>query len=288
MVEPLIQRVTVADQVALHVLDWTRPDATGRAMVLVHGLASNARLWDGVAVELARLGHPVVSLDLRGHGRSDKPDDGYDLATVADDVRTALDQLALERPVVAGQSWGGNVAIALAHRHPGRVAGISCVDGGIIELADRFPDWDECAERLAPPRLEGLALTRMETFMRSAHPDWPETGIAGALANFDVLEDGTIRPWLTFERHMKILRGLWEERPSARFRELAEPVLFLPAAGTGEVAWTIDKRAAIERAEAQLARSRTVWTAGDHDLHAQFPVHVAALLHEAATDGFFA
>lgn len=288
MAEPMHKRVPVADDVELQVLDWTQPGAHDRPMVLVHGLASNARMWDGVAAELAALGHPVVSIDLRGHGRSDKPDDGYDLATVADDLRTLLDLLAFERPVVAGQSWGGNVAIALAHRHRGRTAGIACVDGGIIELADRFPDWDDCAERLAPPRLEGIAQTRMEAVMRSAHPDWPESGIAGSLANFEVLDDGTIRPWLTFDRHMKILRGLWEERPSARFPELVESVLFLPAGGTGEVSWTIDKRAAIERAEAQLAKSRTVWTTGDHDLHAQFPERIAELLHASATDGFFA
>jgi len=44
--------------------------------VLVHGLASNARLWDGVARRLAGAGHSSAAVDLRGHGRSDKPDTG--------------------------------------------------------------------------------------------------------------------------------------------------------------------------------------------------------------------
>ena len=69
----------VTGGVHLHAHRW---DGTGRPFVLVHGLASNARLWDGVAARLADAGHRVVAVDLRGHGRSDKPDDGYDIATV--------------------------------------------------------------------------------------------------------------------------------------------------------------------------------------------------------------
>ena len=66
-----------------------RPAATRSPFVLVHGLASNARMWDGVACELSDRGHLAVTVDLRGHGRSAKPDGPYDMATVADDVARA-------------------------------------------------------------------------------------------------------------------------------------------------------------------------------------------------------
>ena len=67
----------------LHVLRWAPPVHVGdieRTWVLTHGLASNARLWDGVARRLAEAGHRVVTVDQRGHGQSSKPDDGYDVA----------------------------------------------------------------------------------------------------------------------------------------------------------------------------------------------------------------
>ncbi len=81
--------VTVADGIDLAVDEW-RPSAAAWAataeaqpatdvaadappFVLVHGLASNARLWDGVATALVAAGHPVFAVDLRGHGRSSKP-----------------------------------------------------------------------------------------------------------------------------------------------------------------------------------------------------------------------
>src|SRR5205814_1709852 len=97
--------------VGLHVNVW--PDGEGVPFLLVHGLASNARMWDGVASALAGLGHPVAAVDQRGHGRSDKPDSGYDFITVTDDLVAVLDGLGFERSVAVGQSWGGNVVVEL-------------------------------------------------------------------------------------------------------------------------------------------------------------------------------
>src|SRR5688500_3652196 len=80
---------------------------TGQPFLLVHGLSSNARLWDETAQHLN--GHPSYAVDLRSHGESDSPDDGYDTTTAAADLAVLIDKLGLDRPIVAGQSWGGNV-----------------------------------------------------------------------------------------------------------------------------------------------------------------------------------
>jgi pimeloyl-ACP methyl ester carboxylesterase len=277
----------VTPGVTLAGYDWTQPGAAGRGVVLVHGLASNARLWDGVGRYLAATGHPVVAVDQRGHGRSDKPDDGYDMGTVAADLAAVVRATGWERPIAVGQSWGGNVVIELAAGHPGLTAGVACVDGGFIDLAGRFPSWDDCATALAPPKLVGLPASRIEAAMRSSHPDWPAEALTGAMANFEVRADGTIAPWLTFDRHMAVLRGMWEHRPHERATELTEPVLWLPA-DSGDVAWTHDKREALADIERRLGRTRTVWfSPADHDVHAQYPDRVAAALHDALTDGFF-
>ena len=289
---PEEKRITVADGVALRTLNWgsTEVGPSDRpAFVLVHGLASNARLWDGVAAELAAAGHRVVSVDLRGHGQSDKPDHGYDFTTVTDDLLTIIEHEGLHLPIVAGQSWGGNVVIELAWRAPDRVRGVCAVDGGMIELGTHFPSWNTCAERLRPPDLVGMRASRMEGFIRSAHPNWPEEGIRGAMANFELREDGTIAPWLTLDRHMKILRSLWEHRPSSLYSEIVVPVMLAPADNGQNPTWTSDKRQAIETAERLLPTSRTHWFApADHDLHAQHPDRLAQHLIEAVDDGFFA
>ena len=84
-------RVTVADGVSLHVATWDR--GSGVPYLLVHGLSSNCRTWEGVAGHLADRGHPVAAVDLRGHGQSDKPDDGYDFTTLCSDLVAVLDAI---------------------------------------------------------------------------------------------------------------------------------------------------------------------------------------------------
>ena len=63
-----------------------RADGDRRPFLLVHGLSSNARLWDGIARRLAEAGHQVVAVDQRGHGRSEQVDDGYTTAQCAADL----------------------------------------------------------------------------------------------------------------------------------------------------------------------------------------------------------
>ena len=203
------------------------------------------------------------------------------------DLALLIDALEIDQPAVAGQSWGGNVVLELGHRHPAKVSMIGCVDGGFIDLQEGFPDWDDCAVALAPPRLAGTPASRMQSWIDAGSSDWPEEGRAGTMANFEVRDDGTIAPWLTFERHLTVLRGLWEHQPSAVYPNVQVPTLLIPA-DTGALAWTTSKRAAVEHAVAALPRGRAHWfRPAHHDVHAQHPVPVAALLHEATTDPDF-
>ena len=189
----------------------------------MHGLASNARLWDMTALELARLGHRVAALDLRGHGESDKPDHGYDFPTLISDIATVSAALELDKPILTGQSLGANLVLEAAWGDPDIATGVVCVDGGTIELGSAFPNWDDAAKVLAPPKLIGTEHRAMRAMMRSAHPSWPESGIDATMANFEVRDDGTVAPRLSFDNHMRILRSLWEHKPSTRFAELEGP-----------------------------------------------------------------
>lgn len=275
-----MEDVEVADGVVLSVRRWD--GASDRVpFLLVHGLASNLHLWDGVGEALSGRGHPVAALDQRGHGTSAKPDDGYDFTTLTDDLVAAIEALGLDVPVVVGQSMGANVAVELAWRCPGRVRGVACIDGGWIELHRSFPEWESCAAALAPPPLAGRPLAAIAAMVREHHPDWPEAGIQATLACFEHRSDGTVAPWLTAERHLALLRALWEHRPSARFGEIPVPVLLVPA---GEASAAGECRERVEAAAAALARSEVHWMAGDHDLHAQHPEAVAALLSSFSVD----
>ena len=282
--------ITTADGTRLRVIRRGPPerDSVGPLLLLIHGLASNARMWDGVGEALAVSGYRSVAVDLRGHGHSDKPDHGYDFDTICADLDDVVAAVGTDRAVLVGQSWGGNIVVHAAHTRPERVVGAVAVDGGMIELATAFPDWDECARALRPPDLSGLKATRLEAGIRAMHGDWPETGIAGSLANFEVLADGTVRPWLTLSRHLQILHELWAHRPSELYPQITRPVLLLPA-DSGDSAWARDKQRSVDIAVATLPRGRAVWfRPAHHDLHAQFPQQCADTIVEHLENGFLA
>ena len=262
----------------LHGLEW---DGAPGAMpfLLVHGLASNCRTWEAVAGRLADADHPVVAVDQRGHGLSDQPEDGYDFATLCDDLVAVLDDLGWLRAVVAGQSTGGNIAVELARRAPERLAGVAGIDGGVLELQDRFPAWESCAAALAPPPLAGTPAATVREWLHRAHPDWDEWGIEATLANLEVLADGTVRARLSRDHHMRILRALWEHRPSTFLADLTVPALLVLADTDDDHA--ADRRTAGDRAERLLRRGSVHWEKADHDIHVHRPEQVAARLLDA-------
>jgi pimeloyl-ACP methyl ester carboxylesterase len=289
--EPDELAVSIADELRLNVRRWAGPGfadgsrAAGSAgstrfrdrppFLLVHGLASNARLWDGVAAVLARAGHAAYAVDLRGHGRSDCPADGHDTATAAADLAAVATALELGPAIVAGQSWGGNVAVRFAAEHPALVAALALVDGGWIDLPARFGSWAACAAALRPPELDHVHVDDLRGGLRGAHPDWSDAAVEATVANLRIGPDGFVARRLPIDRHMAIVRSMYDDPPERFFPALAMPTLLMPAMPTraGEAARV---RAAINGAATAIPRARIREYAGaDHDLHAQQPGRVA-------------
>ncbi|GGM15266.1 alpha/beta hydrolase [Promicromonospora citrea] len=140
----------------------TGPDgAPLPSVVLVHGITASHRAWPAVVAALA--GRRVVAPDLRGRGRSNHLPGPYGMAAHADDVAAVVRALAGGPAVVVGHSMGGFVSLVLTHRHPGLVARLVLVDGGLpIPLppgvpADATPE--ELVGALLGPALERLGQT---------------------------------------------------------------------------------------------------------------------------------
>jgi pimeloyl-ACP methyl ester carboxylesterase len=105
---------------------WAEWGEGDRTLVLVHGLLMNRHMYDHLAPELASRGFRVITVDLLGHGISDKPYDmrAYSMTAFADQVAALIDHLELDRPVVGGTSLGANVSLELASRHPKAARGL--------------------------------------------------------------------------------------------------------------------------------------------------------------------
>ena len=120
------------------------------AIVLLHGLGASTRLWRDVQARLGD-GNQVLSLDLRGAGRTRQLEDrALSLETWADDLRGTLEALDIERPVLVGHSLGAGVALKYALGFPDHVAGLVLmgVDPDLSNLAPRMLAAAELIERV--------------------------------------------------------------------------------------------------------------------------------------------
>lgn len=121
--------ITVEPGVKLEVLDW---GGTGRPLVLLTGLGDNAHVFDTFASKLTGKYH-VYGITRRGFGASDNPPavwENYSADRLGNDVISVLDQLKLERPILAGHSIAGEELSSIGSRHPERVAGLIYLDAG--------------------------------------------------------------------------------------------------------------------------------------------------------------
>jgi pimeloyl-ACP methyl ester carboxylesterase len=97
-----------------------------RVLVLAHGLLMNRHMYDKLAPEMASRGMRVITVDLLGHGASDKPADmrAYNMPGFGDQLAALVDHLELDRPIVGGTSLGANAALEMATRHPRAARGL--------------------------------------------------------------------------------------------------------------------------------------------------------------------
>ncbi len=125
MTKPIMKQVN-GDGIKINLASW---EGIGKPILCIHGITANCRCWDMLAETLAPTYNPMA-MDLRGRGRSDKPDTGYSLEHHMRDINFLLDDLGLDRVVIMGHSLGAFIGLALAAEYPQRVERLILVDGG--------------------------------------------------------------------------------------------------------------------------------------------------------------
>jgi non-heme chloroperoxidase len=120
-VEPLFADVELPNGVRLRYLE--QGDPGGHSVILLHGLCDSWFSFSRVLPDISKEPR-VYALDLRGHGDSDRPDDGYTPRDMAADVIAFLDVMGIERATLVGHSMGSFVAQQAALAAPGRVTGL--------------------------------------------------------------------------------------------------------------------------------------------------------------------
>jgi len=191
-------------------------DRTGEGtptLLLIHGAFSNRFAYDR-QVEHFAARHDIVRVDLRGHGESAQPRDGYSVEGFADDVAYLAGELGLRSCVVVGHSLGGLVAVEMAGRHPDVVGSLVTLDSPSV-----IPGWSLRYAHPLDREMEGEAFRDvLETFLRRAvHPADDQERLDRSLAAVRLMPDHVVRAtWKALD---------WE--PSPALRACRVPCLYL-------------------------------------------------------------
>ena len=136
------------DDCQLHYEDYGH----GAPVLLVHGLGSSTRDWEYQVPELARH-YRVIALDVRGHGRSDKPRERYSIQGFAEDVAALIEHLQLAQVHLVGISMGGMIGFQLGVDRPELLKSLCIVNSGPEVKAKSPRDYLEIAKRWTLSRL---------------------------------------------------------------------------------------------------------------------------------------
>jgi len=158
-------------------LSFTRragPKVGAPRIALVHSLALNRSVWNGVAERL-KGDAEILAYDCRGHGRSDRRSGVYTAELFARDLAELLDHVGWPTTAVAGCSMGGNVALTFAGVYPDRITALGLIDTTAWYGADAQAKFAERADAARMKGMQGLIdfqLTRwFSDNFRATNPD---------------------------------------------------------------------------------------------------------------------
>ena len=104
---------------------------------MLHGGLSTARLnWENLIPILSKNFY-VIAPDYRGHGKTDNPSGKFSYRLMADDIAELITVLKLDRPLICGQSDGGQIALELALNYPELIKAI-VISGVLIEISELY------------------------------------------------------------------------------------------------------------------------------------------------------
>jgi 3-oxoadipate enol-lactonase len=206
-------------------------------LALVHSLALDRSIWDGVVDRLGKQAE-IVTCDCRGHGRSDRRAMAFSVELFADDLARLLDHLGWDRASIAGCSMGGCVAQAFAARHPARAERLALIDTTAWYGADAKSRWSDRAATARRDGLAGLVDFQVSRWFsdefRASHPDEVSRAVEIFLAN-DIecyastcllLGDADVRSWLpSFTMPVAVIVGEDDQAtPVVMARHLSESI----------------------------------------------------------------
>ena len=198
---------------------------TGPLAVLLHGITANAYVFLPLMQKLADRVH-VVSIDMRGHGRSSKPTAGYDATDYADDIEALIRHLGVGPALLIGHALGARDAFVAGARDKGLVTGVVGIDfTPFIEPAV----FEALGRRIGGGNRLFADVAEIEQALAERYPMMPAEAIRRRARYGYVRADGGWRPLAALDAMLQTATGMRESFEAA-FVSLKVPTLLIRGA----------------------------------------------------------
>ena len=213
-----------SNHINLHYLD---SESAGQTVILMHGLTANAHAFDGLLKEGLSKKYRIISVDLRGRGQSDKPQEGYTMKDHAQDIFGLMDALGLEKCIIGGHSFGALLTFYMAFHHAERIEKMLLLDAAarlhpqtkemlipaLSRIGQTYPSFDAYLEKVK----SGAYMTY-----------WEDTMLSYYQADVQTNEDGTVTQRSTPENMTEaILKGSFGEPWLDYIKAVEQPAILL-------------------------------------------------------------
>ncbi len=223
--------------------DSSKNNSASEAVLLLHGLADCALVWSSLGNYLSSRYH-IVAPDLRGHGESGKPEDGYSSAEIIADLEALMAHLGWDKAHILGHSWGGKLAAIWATYNPQRFSSLILVDPFYV---DKLPGWTKITfpflYRVLPflqamgPFADKKAAEKLAQNLKQ-YKQWTPLQQEVFHASIEPKPDGTWGSKFTIPARNKIFTDVMQQ--AGLTKPLAIPSLFIqPTEGLNRTQWQL-------------------------------------------------
>lgn len=253
----------------------------GETIVFIHFSGGNLAQWNGIVPYFTDKYH-IITLDLRGHGKSDKVVNGYTLDNMATDIIGVMNQLEINKAHIVGSSLGGEIAVNIAAHFPERIQSI-VVEGAIQNYFGKNGVYDIAKEEIPNKKIElrtkrakknNPVFDSIEEKIEMATQNYEQGGILWnqQIEEFEIYDssetgDGKYTSACPKWVIDKYLEDFWDMKFEKCFENVICPVLMLPS----EEEWESKEiKVGIEKFQELLKSSQVVVIPGGSHAYVAF------------------
>ncbi|MBH5316242.1 alpha/beta hydrolase [Paenibacillus sp. GSMTC-2017] len=211
-------------------------------VLFIHFSGGNLNMWDGIIPQFEEH-YSIIAPDIRGHGKSDKPEIGYHIDDMANDIYLLLQKLDVKQCHIVGSSMGAEVGLSLAASHPELVLSLIC-EGALFNEFGEFGLFNGTTEEIEQKkelkqiqlneRIERVFTTK-EEYIEEVQKYLTEQGIwneyfqAFFENNVVQLPDSNYTYRYLNRVRIEYIQKYWDLKFEDYYKKVRCPVLFLPS-----------------------------------------------------------